>query len=97
MPCTVKDLPYEILSVVLEETAELNIRHGARYTYGLSQAPEPLQDVQVQRVVRGHVPPDTLKWNATQSIRQVSRLWHDWTVEYALKILQISRWRGSER
>ena len=97
MPCTVEDLPYEILSVVLEETAGLNIRYGAQYTYGLSQAPEPLQDVQVQRVVRGHIPPATLKWNATHSIRQVSRLWHDWAAGYALKTLQISRWRGSER
>ena len=90
-------LPYEILSTVLEEAAKLNIKHGCQFTYGLSQAPEPLQDVHMQWIVRGQVCPDTLRWNAAQSIRQVCRRWHDWAAEYALENLQISRWRGSER
>lgn len=97
MPSTINDLPYEILSAVLKEAAELNIKYGVQYTYGLSQAPEPLQDVRMQRVMRGKVAPDTIKWNAVQSIRQVARQWHDWAAEYALENLQISRWRGSER
>lgn len=97
MPSTINDLPYEILSAVLEEAAALNIKDGVQYTYGLSQAPEPLQDARMQRVVRGQVSPDALRWNATQSIRQVRRQWHDWAAEYALENLQISRWRGSER
>lgn len=94
---TINDLPYEIFSAILEEAAQLNVQHGPQYTYGLSQAPEPLQDVRMQRVIRGHLPPDTLRWNATRSIREVGRVWHDWASEYALKTLQISRWRGSER
>ena len=97
MSATLNSLPYELLSGILEKSAELNTRHGAKYTYGLSQAPEPLQDIQMQRVVRGQVSPDTLRWNATESIRQVNRAWHDWTCEYALTSLYISRWRGSER
>ena len=93
----IQGLPYELLSAVLQEAASLNIRDGVQYTYGLSQAPEPLQNVPIQRVVRGQVAPDAVRWNAVQSIRQVARLWHDWASEYALKNLQISRWRGSER
>ena len=97
MPASINDLPYELLSAVLEEAAEFNIQENAQYTYGLSQAPEPLQDVQMQRVVRGQVPPDTLKWNAVDAIRQVNRQCHQWASEYALRSLFITRWRGSER
>lgn len=97
MPLTINDLPYETLSAVLALAAELNIRNGIQFTYGLSQAPEPLQDVRMQRVVRGRVSPDTLRWNATEAIRQVGRKWHDWAAEYALENLQVTRWRGSER
>ena len=88
MPLTVSDLPYEILAAILKTAAAINIRDGVQYTYGLSQS---------ERVVRGQVSPDALKWNATQSIRRVGRRWHDWAVEYALENLQISQWRGSER
>lgn len=97
MPASINHLPYELLSAVLSEAAEFNTQENAQYTYGLSQAPEPLQDVQMQRVVRGQVPPDTLKWNAVDAIRQVNRQCHQWASEYALRSLFITRWRGSER
>ena len=97
MPASINDLPYELLSAILKEAAELNIHQNAQYTYGLSQAPEPLQDVQMQRVVRGHLAPDTLKWNAADAIRQVNRQCHQWASEYALGALYVTRWRGSER
>ncbi len=97
MPSSINDLPYETLTAILAEAAKLNIKHGPQFTYGLSQAPEPLQDVSMQRVVRGQISPDTLRWNATEAIRRVGRKWHDWALEYALESLQISRWRGSER
>jgi len=97
MPFTINDLPYESLAAILTEAAELNITHGPLFTYGLSQVPEPLQDIQMQRVVRGQVLPDTLRWNSTEAIRQVGRKWHDWAAEYAFENLQITRWRGSER
>ena len=97
MLASISVLPYELLSAVLEEAANINIRENAQYTYGLSQAPEPLQDVHMQRVVRGHVSPDTLKWNAVDAIRQVDRKFHQWALEYALRNLYITRWRGSER
>ena len=91
------NLPYEIFSAILEEAAVLNIDESAQYTYGLSQAPEPPQDVRMQRVVRGRMPPDTLNWNAVDSIRQVNQQCHQWASEYALKTVYITRWRGSER
>ena len=97
MPASIDDLPYELLTVILEAAAEFNIRENAQYTYGLSQAPEPLQDIQMQCVVRGQVPPDTLKWNAVDAIRKVNRQCHHWALEYALRSLFITRWRGSER
>lgn len=97
MPANFKDLPYELLSAILEEAAEINMDESAQYTYGLSQAPEPLQDVRMQRVVRGRVSPDTLKWNAVDAIRQVNRQCHQWASEYALRSIHITRWRGSER
>lgn len=97
MPATINDLPYELLSAILQDAAELNIQQGSNYTYGLSQAPEPLQDAPMQRVVRGQLSPDTLRWTVAENIRQVRRQWHDWAAEYALETLYISRWRGSER
>ena len=97
MPASINHLPYELLSAILQEAAELNIHENAQYTYGLSQAPEPLQAIQMQRVVRGQVPPDTLKWNAVDAIRRVNQKCHQWALEYALRNLFITRWRGSER
>ncbi|KAF6223806.1 hypothetical protein HO173_013137 [Letharia columbiana] len=97
MPTSINNLPYELFSAILEETAELNIQGNPQYTYGLSQAPEPLQDVRMQRVVRGQVSPDTRKWNAVDAIRQVNQQCHQWASEYALRSLFITRWRGSER
>ena len=97
MLSTINNLPYELLSQILEIAAELNCQEGPQYTYGLSQAPEPLQDVSMQTVIRGLVPPDIQRWTATNAIRQACRVWHDWAAQYALRDIRISRWRGSER
>ena len=97
MTVTIDDLPYELLSKILQAAAEFNALQGPLYSYGLSQAPEPLQYAQLQRVIRGQLSPDTLRFNSTESLRQVARRWHDWAVEYALETLYIRRWRGSER
>ncbi len=94
----ISSLPYELLSAILEEAVRLNTRDAATYTYGLSQAPEPLHDVPtVQKVVRGMVPPDVLRWKAADAIRRVCSTWHDWAVKYSMRELYIRRWRGSER
>lgn len=92
----IQQLPYEILSKILEEVAEANIRDGATYTFGLSQAPLPLQKSTLQRYVRGPVPPEMLKWDAICSIRTVCWQWHEWALEYALKNVYIRRWKGGE-
>ena len=97
MPRNINHLPYELLSAILDEAAKLNILENTQYTYGLSQAPEPLHEVRMQRVIRGQLPPDTLKWNAVDAVRQVNRQFHQWALEYALRSLYITRWRGSER
>lgn len=98
MPTTINTLPYELFAAILEDATRLNLCEIPRYTYGLSQAPEPMRrDVRLQRVVRGLVGPDALKWNASDAIRRVDRKWHDWACRYALATLYITRWRGSER
>ncbi|KAL6719282.1 hypothetical protein ACLMJK_003521 [Lecanora helva] len=97
MPLNINDLPYEIFSTILEVAAAINSRDVPRYTYGLSQAPEPMRDPPIQRFIRGQASPGVIRWNASKSIRQVGRKWHDWAISYALKDLHISRWRGSER
>lgn len=97
MTCNIRSLPYEILSSILQDAAALNARDAATYTYGLSQAPEPLQTVPVQKVVRGRVPPDVLRWRAADPIRQVCPAWHAWALDYTLKEVYIRRWRGSEK
>ncbi|OCL01810.1 hypothetical protein AOQ84DRAFT_204085 [Glonium stellatum] len=93
----INNFPYEVLSQILETATKLNERDGATFTFGLSQAPLPLQKVPLQRYVRGPVPPDMLKWDATASIRLVCWTWHEWALNYALKDVYIRRWRGSER
>lgn len=92
----IKELPFEILSKILEEVAEANIRDGPTYTFGLSQAPLPLQKSTLQRYVRGPVPPEMLKWDAITAIRTVCWQWHEWALEYALKNVYIRRWKGGE-
>ncbi|SLM37794.1 hypothetical protein LPUS_07753 [Lasallia pustulata] len=86
MPTSFDSLPFELVDAVLTEATQLHLKEIATYTYGLSQAPEPLQNVpQMLRVVRGGLPPDALRWHATTSLRQVNRTWHDWALLYAIK------------
>jgi len=93
----INNLPYEVLSKILEQTALANIRDGPTYTFGLSQPPLPLQKGELQRYVRGPVPPEMLKWDATSAIRLVCWKWHEWALEYALRDVYIKRWKGGER
>jgi len=52
----INDFPYEILSNILEETARLNEEDGVTFTFGLTQAPLPLQKTPLQKYVRGLCP-----------------------------------------
>ncbi|KAJ4287957.1 hypothetical protein N0V90_011972 [Kalmusia sp. IMI 367209] len=93
----ITDIPYEILSKILEEAAKSNIRNGPTYTFGLSQPPMPYQKATLQRFVRGPVPTEMLRWDATSAMRLVCWQWHEWALEYALKDVYIRRWKGGER
>ncbi|KAF2869348.1 hypothetical protein BDV95DRAFT_498585 [Massariosphaeria phaeospora] len=93
----INDFPYEILSKILDESAKAHVRDAPTYTFGLSQAPLPLQPARLQRYVRGPVPPEMLKWDATAAIRLVCWRWHEWALGYALKDVYIRRWKGGER
>ena len=94
---TIDSLPFEILDLILSQAAELNIKEAVTYTYGLTEAPQPLQHVTLERYVRGRKPEDSLRWVAVDAIRQVSSTWRQWALGHAVKELYIRRWRGSER
>ena len=89
-------LPYEILTKILEEAAQANIRDGPTYTFGLSQPPMPGRRATLERYVRGPVPTEMLRWDATSAMRLVCWQWHEWALEYALKDIYIRRWKGGE-
>ncbi|KAL9602192.1 MAG: hypothetical protein Q9219_002056 [cf. Caloplaca sp. 3 TL-2023] len=93
MKANVLALPYELLSSILEETATANARDIQNYTYGV----DTTSNGKGQRILRGQVAPDALRWLSTDAFRHVNRQWHDWAVQYALRDLYIRRWRGSER
>lgn len=86
-------LPYELLSTILEAAASSNARSIQNYTYGV----DTTSNGKGQRILRGQVAPDALRWLSADAIRHVNRQWHDWAVQYALRDLYIRRWRGSER
>ncbi len=92
----INEFPYEILSQILEEVTKAYIRDGPTFTFGLSQAPLPLERASLQRYVRGPVPPELLKWDATSALRSVCWKWHDWSLGHALKDVYIRRWKGGE-
>jgi hypothetical protein len=92
----IHNFPYEIISQILEEVTKGHIRDGPTYTYGLSQAPLPLQKVRLHRYVRGPTPPHFLNWDGSSMLRSVCRKWHDWALAYALKDVYIRYWDGAE-
>jgi hypothetical protein len=92
----IKEFPFEIVSEILKEVAESNIHDGPTYTFGLTQAPLPLTKSNVQRYVKGLIRPEMLRWDATSDIRRVCWQWHEWAIEYALRSVSISRFRGGE-
>ncbi|KAL8737877.1 MAG: hypothetical protein Q9181_001249, partial [Wetmoreana brouardii] len=91
---TILSLPYEILSSVLEEVAHFNAREIQQYTYGVDSTSTTRK---AQRIVRGPLAPDALRWLSASAIRCVNSQWHNWACDYALRDLYIRRWRGSER
>ncbi|KZF25935.1 hypothetical protein L228DRAFT_279197 [Xylona heveae TC161] len=94
----ISSLPNELLSTILLEATNLNSQNCCKFSYGITQAPQPMQDVKApQMYITGFTPPDVLRWNSASSIRQVSGRWHEWAVRYSLRELLIRKWRGSER
>lgn len=93
MGATIFALPYELLSSILEAATSSNARNSQNYTYGV----DTTSNGKSQRILRGQLAPDGLRWLSADAIRQVNRQWHDWAVRYALRDLYIRRWRGSER
>ncbi|KAK8219643.1 hypothetical protein M8818_000617 [Zalaria obscura] len=93
----INELPYEILSSILQQAASTNGQEGVKFTYGLGSNPLPLQSSKLSRYVRGPISPDVLRWDAACAVRQVCSQWHEWALDYAIKDVHLSRWRGAER
>jgi len=93
----INEFPYEVFSQILEEATKAYVRDGPTFTFGLSQAPLPLERATLQRYVKGPVPPELLKWDATSALRSVCWKWHDWALGHALKDIYIRRCKGGER
>ncbi|KAJ6203790.1 hypothetical protein PSV09DRAFT_1115073 [Bipolaris maydis] len=94
---SIQTLPFEILSQILEDVAEANIRDGPTFTYGISGASMLLSPSHCQRYVRGLLPLDRLKWDVSSALRLVCRRWHDWALDYALRELYLKNWGGAEQ
>jgi hypothetical protein len=92
----INELPYEILAEILEDTAKANTCDCPAYTFGLSRPVMPFQRAPIARYVRGPVPPEMLKWDATAAIRLVCSKWHEWALAFALRDVYIRRWKGGE-
>ena len=92
----IDELPFEIVSAILKEVVESNIRDGPMYTFGLTQPPQPFRKSSVQRYVKAPFRPETLRWDATSDIRRVCREWHEWATGYALRSVSVSRFKGGE-
>lgn len=93
---SIQKLPFEILCQVLEDVAEANIRDGPTFTYGISGASMLLSPSHCQRYVRGRLPLDQLRWDASSVLRLVCRKWHGWALEYALRELYLKNWGSAE-
>ena len=93
----INELPHEILSDILLKATKANEAEGESYTYGLTQAPLPLQKTKLTKYVRGPLSGESLRWDATSAIRHVCAQWHDWALAYNLEHVIERTWRGSER
>lgn len=93
----INDLPQEILNDILLKAAHANQQEGESYTYGLGQAPLPLERAKLSKYVRGPLSFESLRWDSTRSIRQVCPRWHSWALAYNIEHVFERRWRGSER
>ncbi|KAF6240259.1 hypothetical protein HO173_001870 [Letharia columbiana] len=99
MPASINDLPYELLSQILENVICFNVEQNSRRTYGfdmeLHAPPDP--DVRMQRLLKGLMTPDSVRWTASNTIRRVNSRWHDLALKYSFRDLYVLSWRGSEK
>ncbi|WPH02630.1 Hypothetical protein R9X50_00549500 [Acrodontium crateriforme] len=93
----INDLPAELLNHILFLATKANSEEGESFTYGLSQAPLPLEKAKLTKYIRGPLSAESLRWDATASIRQTCGRWHDWALSYNLEHIFERCWKGSER
>ena len=100
MPAAIDDLPYELLSQILDNVIRFNVEQNSQkktygFDMGLHAPPEP--DTRISRLPKGLMTPDSVRWTASNTIRKVSPRWHEMALQYAFRDLYVLSWRGSER
>ncbi|KAF2723238.1 hypothetical protein K431DRAFT_220427 [Polychaeton citri CBS 116435] len=93
----INSLPSEILYEILLLAARANEHENEVFTYGMSQAPLPLQKARLTKYIRGPVSSNSLRWDATLPLRETCSAWHEWALSYCFEQIFERRWRGSER
>lgn len=99
MPATINDLPYELLSEILEHVIRSNLEQNIlkRHNFDTELHAPPDPDVRMQQLIKGRMTPDAVRWIASNTIRQVNSRWHGIALEYAFRDLYVLAWRGSEK
>jgi len=98
----INDFPQEILIQILETAAALNEEEGATYTFGLIRhtpvpPPTPFSAVVTEKYVRGRLPSDYLRWDATSAIRQTCARWRGWALSHSVRNLYIQQRPRNDR
>ena len=87
MPATINDLPCELISQILELAILFNAEQSSRkkcdFDMRLHAAPDP--DLRLPHPGGYTLPPDPIRWTASNSVRQVNSRWHALALEYAFK------------
>ena len=86
MPATINDLSYELISQILELAILFNAEQKSRkcdFDMRLHAALDP--DLRMPRPGNYTLPPDSTRWDASNTIRQVNSRWHALALEYAFK------------
>lgn len=91
---SVNQMPRELLDQILTAAAESTVRELPTYTFGLTTT--SLSRSSCERYVRGRVPSDSLKWDATSAIRMVCWAWHEWAMTHCVHDVYLRKLSGNE-
>lgn len=91
MPTNINDLPYELFSRIIDLAIRSNEDQDTRTRYYLHRESKLQRylDVRMQLPGKGVPNPDSVRWAASNTIRQVGSRWHEVALKYAFKGLYV--------